>query len=388
MEQFKKNTLDYLKNNNDFIPPKNSRTILFEKMKMFIKPNCDILEPCAKTGEFVSQLFDIDISFNLTILEENKILFDKLSNDYNCTVNNTNFLKISKPHNFKKFDIILGSPPSKIIDKKTIIGNLFKHWFIDKTDIYSLYFMRAIDLIKNDGYIAFIIPDTIFNSPYLQLLRNKISSKGRIIFLQRLSNLFTKTTYNTILIIFQKNKTSPDEYKYISNKQTFYHIQPTMYRNIFKDSTFFSSIHIKISKGLIRKNIHKRTNNIKHIPIIYTKNIIDNRLRLYRNNKQYIDPTISPPIQNKPSLLISKVYGSAHDEFKINFSYCTLDKYVCNENLFVITFPNLNNEDSIIFIHKIIRSLNLKKTREWERNFLKNGIITKFQIKHYLPLFF
>ena len=388
MEQFTKISLDYFQNHNEFIPPKNSRDILFHNIESFIKPNCDILEPCAKTGEFVNQLFEIDISFNLTVLEENKTLFDKLKDISNCNVHNTTFLKISKPHNFKKFDIIIGAPPSYIIDKKTNIGNSFKHWFVDKTDIYSFYFMRAIDLLKNNGIIAFIIPDSILNSQYLQLLRNRISTQGSIIFLQRLSNLFTKTTYNTILIGFQKNKTILNKYIYFANKQPFFHINPSIYSNVFSQPTFLSNLNIKIDKGIIPKNISNRTRDNKCIPIIYTKNIKDNSLELYNNSKQYIHYKHSPSqSRNKPSLIISKFYGDEDDEFKINYALCTLDSYFCNDNLFVITFPKLNNEDSIILISKIIKSFEMKKTRDWERIFLKDGIISKFQIKYYLPIF-
>ena len=388
MHQFSKNTIDYLKNNNDFIPPKNSRNILFDNIKSFIKPNSDILEPCAKTGEFVHQLLEIDISFNLTILEENKTLFDNIKDISNCKVNNTSFLKISKPHNFKKFDIIIGAPPSKIIDKKTHIGKQFKHWFVNKTDVYALYFMRAIDLLKNNGVIAFIIPDSILNSPYLQFLRNKISIQGSIIFLQRLSNLFTKTTYNTVLIGFQKNKTINDKFSGLFNKQTFFHFNPSIYSDVFSNATFLSKFNIKIDKGNIPKNILNRTNNVRGIPIIYTKNIVDNSLELYKNSKQYILPkfTSSQP-RNKPSLIISKFYGNDNDEFQINYTMCSMDSYYCNDNLFVITFPELNNEDSVIFIHKIIKSLKMNETRNWERLFLQDGLISKFQIKYYLPIF-
>ena len=92
------------------------------------------------------------------------------------------------------------------------------------------------------------------------------------------------------------------------------------------------------------------------IPIIYTKNIIDNYLELYKNSKQYILPklTSSKP-RNKPSLIISKFYGNDNDEFQINYTMCSMDSYYCNDNLFVITFPELNNEESVIFIHKITK---------------------------------
>ena len=390
-QQFLSNTIEYLKNNTDFIPPKNSRDILLQYIKPFIKKDSHILEPCAKTGEFVNQLTQLDISFNLTILEENKELFDNISNTYSIANSfNTSLLKLSKPHNFKKFDIILGAPPSKLIDKKTTIGNSFKHWFVDNTNLYSLYFMRAIDLIYPNGIVAFIIPDTILNSPNVQMLRNKISTQGSIIHLQRLSNLFTRTTFNTVLIVFQKNKNIHEKYKFSVNNQNFFHINTQIYKDIFKSSTFISNLNGKVTKGLIPRNIDNRTANPSCIPIIYTKNIdSDYSLRLFNNNKQHLHHSfINTTIMTKPSLMFSKFYGTNEDEFQIKCALCTLEKYICNDNLFIVTFPNLNNEDSIILISKIIKSIQSDKTKAWQKNFLKNGIITKFQIKHYLPIFF
>lgn len=390
--QFLQNTVEYLKNNIDFIPPKNSTDILIKYIKPFIKPDSHILEPFAKTGEFINQLYKLDISFNLTILEENIELFNNIIDTYPNISNSfhTSLLKLSKPHNFKKFDIIIGAPPSKLIDKKTAIGKSFRHWFVDNTDLYSLYLMRAIDLLNNNGVIAFIIPDTIFNSPNIQMLRNKISTQGTIIHLQRLSNLFTKTTYNTVLIVFQKNINNDDNYKFIVNNKPFFHINTQIYKDIFHESTFLSNLNIKITEGHIPKNIDNRTKNRKGIPILYTKNIdSDFTLKLYDNSKQYIESNyLDTPIIQKPSLIFSKFYGTNEDEFQIKCALCTLEKYVCNDNLFVVTFPQLNNDESVILIYKIIKSIQSDKTKPWKNIFLKNGILTKFQIKYYLPLFF
>ena len=389
-QQFLPNTIDYLKNNTEFIPPKNSRDILIKHIKPFINCDSNILEPCAKTGEFVNQLLQLDISFNLTILEENKDLLDNINDTYLIHNSfNTSLLKLSQPHNFKKFDIILGAPPSKLIDKKTTIGKSFRHWFIDNTNLYSLYFMRAIDLIYQDGIIAFIIPDTILNSPNIQMLRNKISKRGSVIHLQRLSNLFTRTTFNTVLIVFQKNKNNQDKYKFSINNQPFFHPNPQIYKDIFLSSTFLSNINCKITKGLVHRNIDNRTSRSSDIPILYSKNIdSDYSLRLFNNKKQYINHEfIDTTVMTKPSLIFSKFYGTDKDEFQLKCAPCTLEKYICHDNLFIVTFPNLDNEKSIILIYKIIKSIQSDKTKVWQKNFLKNGILTKFQIKYYLPIF-
>ena len=390
--QFLPNTIEYFKENNTFIPSKNTRKLLFEQIKPFINNESRILEPFALTGEFVHQLNSMDISFNLTILEENKDLFDHLNNKYNndnYDIFNDSFLKLSPPHNFRKFNIIIGAPPSKLIDKKTSIGSRFKHWFVDKTDIYSLYFMRAIDLLYNDGIIAFILPDSFLNASYIQMLRNKIVNQGSIIHMQRLSNLFTRTTYNTILVVFQKNIENKNNYTYISNKLPFFDFNPDKYEQLLKNTKFLNKLNCKIRNGFITKHNPNRNNNVQNIPILYNKNIeSDNTLKLYKSNKQYISSEyIDFDIIKKPSLIISKFYGNADDEYKINCALCTLEKYVCNDNLFIITFPHLSHENSVMLIYDIIKSFNSPNMKIWKETHLKNGILNKYQIKHYLPLF-
>ena len=386
MQQFSQNTLEYFKNNTDNIPPKNNRTILFDIIKPFLKKDIDILEPSAKTGEFIIDLNEFDISFNIVSNEEDTQFFDTLQTIPNSNTIPKSFLTLVSPHNFRKFDIILGSPPSFIIDKKNPIGKKFKHWFVIKTDIYSIYLSRAIDLLKKDGIIAFILPDTILNSPYLQFIRNKISKTGSILHLQRLSNLFTKTTYNTIILVYQK--------KFLKNKYLFnaFHnklltFEFALYKSIYTNSNNLYNLKSTIYNGTI-DNSYTRTNNNLHCPIIYTKNIgPDNKLQLFQKlNKQYIDP-INLKTHNKPSIIISQICGNKKDPYVFNFALCTLDNYLVQESLFVITFLNLNNEDSIILLYKIIRSLNNENTKKWIKHFIKDGLISKFQLLQYLPIY-
>jgi len=168
--QFQENTLQYFKQHEMLnIPPKNNRNILINKIKPFISPESNILNVSAKTGEFIHDINEIDTSFNLFAIEENTILYNMVKDISNCTTFNNNMLLLSSPHNFKKYDIILGAPPSYYIDKKTKIGEKFKHWFINKTDIYSLYIIRSIDLLTTNGIMAFIIPDTFLKLDNLKL---------------------------------------------------------------------------------------------------------------------------------------------------------------------------------------------------------------------------
>ena len=358
MDQFSSTTIQYFKDNIDNIPPKNNRSKLFDFIKPYLKNNIDILEPSAKTGEFIHDLNNFDISFNITSLEYNEELFNILTEVPNSNPHKSSLFHLSKPHNFTNYDIILGTPPCFYIDKKTEIGNKFKHWFVDKTNIYSFYFMRSIDLIKDNGIIAFILPDSFLNNPYMQLLRNKISETGSILHIERLSNLFTKTTYNTILVVYQKKQNIDSPFFVKKHDNIFFTVNSSFYDFIYKDSNNLKLLNANTKYGYVHSNISNRSRNIELLPIIYKKNIDDddNTLQLFKNSKQYIDPNVvNTKIYNKPSLIISKTYGNKNDPFKLTFAMCTLEKYIVHQNLYVITFPRLNNEDSVIMIKSLVQ---------------------------------
>ena len=386
MTQFSKNTLAYFKNNTDNIPPKNNRTILFNIIKPFLQKNIDILEPSAKTGEFILDLNEFDISFNIISNEDDPQFLDTLQNIPNSNTIPKSFLALSSPHNFRKFDLILGSPPSFIIDKKTPIGKKFRHWFVLKTNIYSIYLSRSIDLLRNDGIIAFILPDTILNSPYLQFIRNKISKTGSILHLQRLSNLFTKTTYNTILLVYQKKILSKNKFVFNAFNNKLFTFDFTLYKSLYSHSNNLHILKSTIYNGNCYNSLERSNNNL-HCPIIYNKNIgPDNRLRLFpKSKKQYVDP-VNLQIYTKPSIVISQICGNKKDPYMFNFAICTLDNYIVQESLYVITFPKLNNEDAVILLYKIVRSFNNDNTKKWIKHFIKDGLISKFQLLQYLPI--
>lgn len=388
MYQFRQPSIDYLKNNNINIQPKNNRRFIIDHIKPHLSNDFDVFVPSAKTGEFIHDLKELDTSLNITACEENKELFDTIKDISGVTIYNSNFLQISTPHNFKKYDLVLGTLPSQIVDKKTTIGNKFKHWFVNKTDIYSLYFMHTINLLKPQGIAAFIIPNSICNSPYLQLLRKKIYNSGSILKLQYLSNLYTKTTHNSMLVIYKKDKIYKDDFNYKFSNMIFYTHNKPLYKSIFNNANTLNNLNAYIQNGQVTTELQKCKDS-DAIPIIYNKNICkDNTLQLFDNSKQYIFPKhINSKIINTPSLLLSRIIGNKDNEHNLYFASCSLDQYICNNSIMIISFPQLDNEKALILINNIIQSLHNPKTKLWLKHFIKDGQISKFQLKYYLPIY-
>ena len=400
MKQFRENTSQFIKNNFDtFFTPKYIRDILLSNIKESLSSKKNILIPGAGTGEYIHDILEIDVSHNIYAVENNISLFNTIKDISNIHPIHSDFFKLSESFNFIKYDIVISTLPSYFIDKHHPIGLKFKHWFIKKTDICSLFITRAIDLTKNNGTLAFIVPEYILNHSDFQLLRNRIDNTCTVIHIQKLSNFFMKTYFNSILFVLKKNKTSifncTDDKKtssifnYTINKNVMYTIDIPLYKNIFNNVTYISKLDAEIFIGCNHFNLNRSKNN-KYIPIIYNKNISDSHsIELFDNNsKQYIHPDKNlKKVFNKPALIFNRFYGDFNNEYNINYALCTLPKYSCNSNTIIIQFPSLTNEAAIIIIHDIIQSLKNTKLNLWCKEFLKFGQISPYQLLYYLPIF-
>ena len=390
MKQFRKNTSLFIKNKKTqtFFTPKYQRKILFPNIENELSSKKNILIPGAGTGEYIHDILDTDISHNICAVENNISLFNNIKDISNIQAIHSDFLQISKPFNFTKYDIVISTPPSYYINKNHIVGKKFKNWFHNRTDICSLFIRRSIDLTKNGGTLAFIVPEYILNHSDFQLLRNNINNSCTVTHIQKLSNLFMRTSFNSILFILKKNKGN-SIFNYTVNKNIIYSIDSPLYENIFDNVSYISNLDAEIFTGSNFTNLH-RTKDNTCIPIIYNKNIsISHSIELFDNNsKQYINSNkVSDKLFNKPSLIFNRFYGDSDNEYVIQYALCTLPKYYCNSNTIVIQFPYLSNEESIINIHTIIQSLKNTKMKLWSREFLKFGQISPYQLLYYLPIF-
>ena len=92
------------KNLGQFFTPKNVVNLMVD----LISPNStEILEPASGTGNFVNKLLE-NKSYNLTAIEYDKAIYNKLSNPIKKITQNISFLEMDAS---KMFDCIIGNPP-------------------------------------------------------------------------------------------------------------------------------------------------------------------------------------------------------------------------------------------------------------------------------------
>lgn len=105
------------------------------------------------------------------------------------------------------FDIVFGNPPYGALfseSESTYFKNLY-HTAVWRIESYLLFIEKGLKLLKSNGYLGYIIPDTLLNLSFTQptrelLLRN--SKINEIIGLP--SNVFSGATVDTIILTTEK----------------------------------------------------------------------------------------------------------------------------------------------------------------------------------------
>ena len=166
------------------------------------------------------------------------------------------------------FDVVIGNPPYVnvyLMDKK-------ERKFFDETskyetphlkyDLYTLFIEKGIKLLRNKGYLGFIIPYSVLTQPYAELLRKYILDNCCIVSIADLSSyyVFQEASVKTVILILKKedNKTIRDRNKIKIIKQ-----------NIFsgsidsKDAYYINqSIFLTTHQYMFRLEISKQTLSI------------------------------------------------------------------------------------------------------------------------------
>ncbi|EHE0129834.1 class I SAM-dependent DNA methyltransferase [Campylobacter coli] len=119
--------------------------------------------------------------------------------------------------NFKGFDLIIGNPPYiKEAENKELFTNTKKlRTYQGKMDIWYHFVGRGFDILKNNGYLAFIATNNWVTNSGAKKLRNIVLEESQILSLVDFSSfmVFDSASIQTMIMQFQKTK-PPKNYEF------------------------------------------------------------------------------------------------------------------------------------------------------------------------------
>lgn len=128
----------------------------------------------------------------------------------------------------KGFDVVIGNPPYLLCqpsNTNSSVLNYYKNYHVAsyKIDLFHLFFERSIDLIRQNGKLGFITPNTYFSNKYIQKLRLYILNNTYIeCIVNHKENVFIDAGVDVAtLILTKKQELNPKINIYKSNSFTF-----------------------------------------------------------------------------------------------------------------------------------------------------------------------
>lgn len=175
-----------------------------------------VIDPCCGSGNFLltalksgvsaEKLYGNDLDDIAVILTKINLYLNGVQDIdlLNSHITNCDFLF----EKMGKYDIIIGNPPwgyeySK--DEIKCLLNAYKTASIHGTESYDLFVEHSFEVLKDDGVIAFVLPEAILNVKSHRKVREVISKLASVEFVSYIGNAFGGVTCPCILLGLRKN---------------------------------------------------------------------------------------------------------------------------------------------------------------------------------------
>jgi tRNA1(Val) A37 N6-methylase TrmN6 len=238
----------------------------------YVKKDSKVLDPCCGTGQFLlafsdtienpSNIYGIDFDKIAVRIARLNILIKFKNKDFapNIVCKNTLFdignydLFSLNDEYIRDFDVIATNPPWGVHFSKGDIEKLKKNYpTITSLESFSYFLKKSIDLLRNDGVISFILPESILNVKTHKDIREIILKNSHIKKVAYLNRVFKNVFTPVIRLDLKKSNKKNGKIK-ICKEDKKYNIEQMRWLN---NQDFIFDIHANEFDAEIINKIYK-----------------------------------------------------------------------------------------------------------------------------------
>lgn len=396
IEEYTKESIDYLKNTDikkrkklgQYFTPKSIRELLLSKLPK--KDNADILDPACGSGEFLlscKKYFKNPILYGFDIDKKLINIASKLVK--NASIKNFDFLNIDI--NKKKYDYIIGNPPYFELKLNEEIKKKYFDIIKGRVNIFSLFIKTGLDLLKDGGYLAYVVPPSMNNGAYFSKLREYIIKNSSLEYLHIIDGAdnFHLANQKVMLIILKKtNSKKSSKYIFKKNGITIFTEDKKFLNKAYKNTVSLKDIGYTVKTGSIIWNEHKEklTNDKNNSTLlIWASNINNGKIIIgYTKGKpQYIKNVSNDLIIKSRVVVVNRITGSSK-EINIKAAIVNEKEFVCENHVNVIYMSK--NANCNYSLEDIFKALQDKTNIKVMRLISGNTQISKTELERLLPI--
>ena len=396
IEEYTKESIDYLKNTDikkrkklgQYFTPKSIRELLLSKLPK--KDNADILDPACGSGEFLlscKKYFKNPILYGFDIDKKLINIASKLVK--NASIKNFDFLNIDI--NKKKYDYIIGNPPYFELKLNEEIKKKYFDIIKGRINIFSLFIKTGLDLLKDGGYLAYVVPPSMNNGAYFSKLREYIIKNSSLEYLHIIDGAdnFHLANQKVMLIILKKtNSKKSSKYIFKKNGITIFTEDKKFLNKAYKNTVSLKDIGYTVKTGSIIWNEHKEklTNDKNNSTLlIWASNINNGKIIIgYTKGKpQYIKNISNDLIIKSRVVVVNRITGSSKD-INIKAAIVNEKEFVCENHVNVIYMSK--NANCNYSLEDIFKALQDKTNIKVMRLISGNTQISKTELERLLPI--
>lgn len=396
IEEYTKESIDYLKNTDikkrkklgQYFTPKSIRELLLSKLPK--KDNADILDPACGSGEFLlscKKYFKNPILYGFDIDKKLINIASKLVK--NASIKNFDFLNIDI--NKKKYDYIIGNPPYFELKLNEEIKKKYFDIIKGRVNIFSLFIKTGLDLLKDGGYLAYVVPPSMNNGAYFSKLREYVIKNSSLEYLHIIDGAdnFHLANQKVMLIILKKtNSKKSSKYIFKKNGITIFTEDKKFLNKAYKNTVSLKDIGYTVKTGSIIWNEHKEklTNDKNNSTLlIWASNINNGKIIIgYTKGKpQYIKNISNDLIIKSRVVVVNRITGSSKD-INIKAAIVNEKEFVCENHVNVIYMSK--NANCNYSLEDIFKALQDKTNIKVMRLISGNTQISKTELERLLPI--
>ena len=391
-----------------FITPKIIIASLLDELESYISEQDlivnDILEPSCGTCEIVSMLNTRLNNVTIDAVELNQLIFNKIQDINFKQVNSTNTIHlinrdfIKYDENIKKYDLIVANPPY-VVCKKEDVPKKYKKLSIGRPNLFCIFILHSLFLLKENGVSAFIIPKSFLNCHYYSLVRNYIKSCCLIVKIMNFDNDFIDTDQSTMgIILHKKTNEASCNYSIRLNDNYIFTTNKLELHELFEGSTTLEQLGLSVKTGSIVWNENKDilTSDTSKTLLIYNSNITKGNtfnavdfkkekkgIEIKQEKFQFIDCAGS----NEPVICVNR--GNGNSAYKLNYALINTNmQFLCENHLNVIYSKKIQDKKQLLQLYEnVVKSFKNPKTLMFINSFCGNNALSKTELQTIFPIY-